>query len=450
MKKVFLHILFCILFTFPCYAQITGTADVYRMVGNGSWSVVNDSVYTSTITFQADLTGQGYLANQIVQDSFRMITPLGGIYLVDSVANATFSTAEIFTRELINANSSPIGQVMVYDPDGRETVPQNPFGSTGATAQLQAAIDTYNASLLDNSVISNGATIFYTEDGFNTLVPGTTPQDGDIAFDLETGAKYQLESGVWLRISNNSGNLTMRPRNYLLGESFPADSVNFALYNSSGNLTGTIPAPSSIDAVNDIGSNYLICIFGANPAGTEITWDTIYNTSDGQDLGTTQQANSDYQCFEFRYEQRGGENAFILQGGMPGVSNNNVVFDEITIGSVTLFLERAGGTITSFTNPAAGNYAIVLENGAQLNYFSISGNNSNLNGSNEMIITLNNTSNEHERRGILQLYDQSNDALVDQQLTGTNHTQAVSGNTVTLTVPGLNGFGATGYIIEFR
>ena len=54
------------------------------------------------------------------------------------------------------------------------------------------------------------------------------------------------------------------------------------------------------------------------------------------------------------------------------------------------------------------------------------------------------------RRTILQLYDANNGALVDQQVTGTNHTQTISGVTTTLTVPGLNGFGATGYIIDLR
>ena len=103
------------------------------MVGNGSWSTVNDSTYTATITFQADLTGQGYLANQIT-DTFRLFTPIEQVYRVDSVWNATFSSASLRVVEWNGDHGAPIGQVMVYNPDGRETLPQAPFGSTGSTA----------------------------------------------------------------------------------------------------------------------------------------------------------------------------------------------------------------------------------------------------------------------------------------------------------------------------
>ena len=67
-----------------------------------------------------------------------------------------------------------------------------------------------------------------------------------------------------------------------------------------------------------------------------------------------------------------------------------------------------------------------------------------------MILRIDNSANSINRRFILQLYDANNNALVDQQLTATVHTQSVAGNITTLTIPGLNGFGATGYIIEIR
>lgn len=122
----------------------------FRLVSNGipGWSVVNDSTYTATVSFHADQTGFGYLPLAIA-DTFRLFTGTEQLYQVVAVENATFFSADLTVTEITNeytaTSGPPIGQVLVFDPGGRETVPQNPFGSTGSTAQLQAATDTYNA-----------------------------------------------------------------------------------------------------------------------------------------------------------------------------------------------------------------------------------------------------------------------------------------------------------------
>ena len=124
--------------------------------------------------------------------------------------------------------------------------------------------------------------------------------------------------------------------------------------------------------------------------------------------------------------------------------------DTSTVAGVDHTSERLGGSATVLTNPAAGEYTLTVQSGAFLNSATIVGDNTTLNGSNEMILRINNSANSIDRRFIVQLYDANNNALVDQQITATVHTQAVAGNITTLTIPGLNGFGATGYIIEIR
>lgn len=118
----------------------------FRMVSNNtpSWTSQNDSTYTASISFSADQTGFGYLANQI-DSTFRLFTGTEQLYRVDSVWNASFSSADLRVVEISPTNGSPAGQVMVFDPDGRETLPAVPFGSTGSTAQLQAAVVSWNA-----------------------------------------------------------------------------------------------------------------------------------------------------------------------------------------------------------------------------------------------------------------------------------------------------------------
>lgn len=124
--------------------------------------------------------------------------------------------------------------------------------------------------------------------------------------------------------------------------------------------------------------------------------------------------------------------------------------DTSTVAGVTHTSDRDGGTATVLTNPAAGEYTLTVQSGAYLKASTVFGDNTTLNGSNEMILRIDNSANTENRRFIVQLYDANNNALVDQQLTATVHTQAVAGNITTLTIPGLNGFGATGYYIEIR
>ena len=276
---------------FLCFA-VTAFGQ-FRMVSNGipSWTVVNDSTYTATVNFQSDQTGFGYLANQIV-DTFRLFTGTEQLYRVSAVANPTFSSADLTVIEVSNqyttTNGPPAGQVMVFNPDGRETIPQNPFGSTGSTAQIQAAIDTYNARVR-------------------------------------------------------------------------------ATADAGGGLTYT-----------------------------------------------------------------------------------GIIYDTLSLNGVTMTYTYEGGSGGQIVNAAAGEYQITILKDTHVHEISVFGDNSTLNASQEMVFKIDNGANGAARRVSVQLYDANNNSLVDQQTTGTVHTQSVSGALTTVTVPGLNGFGATGYLIEFR
>lgn len=128
----------------------------------------------------------------------------------------------------------------------------------------------------------------------------------------------------------------------------------------------------------------------------------------------------------------------------------SVSHDALTQGAVTVSSFRLGGTATTISTPAAGEYNLVVQSGAFMQTARIFGNNTVLNGSNELIVRVNNSANSLDRTFSVQLYDANNGALVDQQVTATNHTQTVSGNITVLTFPGMNGFGATGFYIELR
>lgn len=127
-----------------------------------------------------------------------------------------------------------------------------------------------------------------------------------------------------------------------------------------------------------------------------------------------------------------------------------VQYDSGTSGNFVWLGARMAGTATTLANTATGEYTFTVQSGADQLRITIDGDNTILNGSNELIIKINNTANSRDRRFSVQLLDDNNGALVDQQATGTAHTQTVSGNITTITLPGMNGFGATGYRVILR
>lgn len=120
----------------------------FRLAVNGtpSWTNLGGGLYSATMTFHADLTGNSYAVAGIV-DTMRLFTSRGQVFEVDSVWGKTFSQATLRVEYVSGVNSAPVGQGMVYAPNPNGFVPDLPFGSTGATAQFNQMPVTYNASL---------------------------------------------------------------------------------------------------------------------------------------------------------------------------------------------------------------------------------------------------------------------------------------------------------------
>ncbi|WP_282782213.1 hypothetical protein [Phaeodactylibacter xiamenensis] len=138
---------------------------------------------------------------------------------------------------------------------------------------------------------------------------------------------------------------------------------------------------------------------------------------------------------------------YVIAGSAGGGSFSR---DSLSSGTVTVESDRFGGNASVLSNPAPGEYTLTAQAGAHVANATVFGNNTTLNASQEMIIRLDNSANSQDRRFLVQLYDANNGALVDQQITATVHNQAVAGNVTTITIPGLNGFGATGFLVELR
>lgn len=209
MKNVFFTVLFAFLSTI-------GFSQDFVMVGNGNWTTINDSTYQSntSITFQADLTGKGYLATAIDSGMY-VFTGTEGIYLIDSVWNKTFSTAEIRVIEREGTNTSPSGQIMVSNKRDNGTLNSAPFGSTGSTAQLGNAVENYNSRILGSiGSVADGAASYGLPDP-------TGGKDGDTYLETDRGVIWINESGTW----------------------FPQHRVNPFLNNSAISITSASYSP---------------------------------------------------------------------------------------------------------------------------------------------------------------------------------------------------------------
>lgn len=139
--------------------------------------------------------------------------------------------------------------------------------------------------------------------------------------------------------------------------------------------------------------------------------------------------------------------AIAARGGGGGGS---AAEDNLTSGTVTAKAYRNGGTATTITNPASGEYNLVIQSGAAFRGADVFGNNTTLDGSNQFVLRLDNGANTSDRWPLIQIYDVNTGALVDQQTTSTNHTVSFSSNITTITIPGMNLFGATGFRVIVR
>jgi len=127
-------------------------------------------------------------------------------------------------------------------------------------------------------------------------------------------------------------------------------------------------------------------------------------------------------------------------GGLP-------VQDNLAIAGVTADVDRDGNA-AALINPAAGEYDIQMSAGSYFRRATVFGDDTTLTGTLAFILRIDNSANSEDRRVLVQLYDANGGSLVDQQATGTAHTQVVAGNVAVLTFPGMNGFGANGFFIE--
>lgn len=204
-----------------------------------------------------------------------------------------------------------------------------------------------------------------------------------------------------------------------------------------------------LTAVTDVSTITAIWVRISGTTNRKITGQALANSvlNKAQISALTQLANASLDAANdkiYIYDASAGVWKYILASAL----TSSMSFDSLTQGTVTASVVRSGGSATAISTPASGEYTLTVQSGAHLVRASIYGNNTTLNGSSEMMVRIDNSANSRDRRVMVQIYDASNGAMVDQFATGTNHEQDISSNVTTLTIPGLNGFGSAGFYIE--
>lgn len=117
----------------------------FRMVANmTTFPVLSGSEYTLSVSLPSDQTSNNFIPTQIPSNgSYRIFFQNGNVYTVTTATNVTLFSADLLITP-INGASTPSGQGIIYDPDGRETVPFVPVNALGASPMLDAAISSYN------------------------------------------------------------------------------------------------------------------------------------------------------------------------------------------------------------------------------------------------------------------------------------------------------------------
>lgn len=180
----------------------------YRMIGYGAWTAYplgSDSTYYAEVTLKPDLTGFSYYGTHVA-DSMKVFTGTEQLYTIDSIGAQGFGFVQLYIKESTGFDGPPSGETLIFDPAGRQTIPNLPFGSSGATSQINAAVDAYNARLIGQAagVTIDTTGLIYVE---STILQGAIVDlDSAIANVGGSGGAFDGNRSI-LRVPSPGDNL---------------------------------------------------------------------------------------------------------------------------------------------------------------------------------------------------------------------------------------------------
>jgi lysophospholipase L1-like esterase len=186
---------------------IVTSADLFgqfRLASDGfvsQFSNPNDSTYIVDVDLFSDLTGTGYVPTGITT-AYRVFSQRGQLYRISATSNLTFSSARLTLVEIdndqVNTEGLPTGQIQIFDPGAVGAIPQVPFGTTGATSVLQAAVVSYNSIIPSVSAGVSAAQVKVDVDSALVAAKGYADlkEQRDSRGSISQGANMAYKIGV--------------------------------------------------------------------------------------------------------------------------------------------------------------------------------------------------------------------------------------------------------------
>lgn len=439
----------------------------------GSFSAVNDSTFQGDITIN-DQTNT-YDGNDVAVGQ-RVFTSSGRMYRVSAVNSQALFTANVDLIDIQDSNyafPSGIGQIFTKTTNYGFSL-YTPDNANGISQQAKSILESHNWLFLDSILLSglaadgniaisdldmtsnrtlngmgsfsltidsvpafrlNATEVFITDDSTNaTTIIGTTTKYGkenagysrvnslglDFLYFQNTNGSDEFHR---LSIDEESLGLSSKRKEVVGNASYGSEATfdpDFLDFNMSDSLLAsrakirlardkiTITAPDSL--VLDIGAE---------------TYD--------EDLSTVLAIDTDTKRLYYKT-----------------VSAGAVAYDTYSSGAVSTTASRFGGTAIAVTNPGSGQYRYTIPASTNVMEIDFDGNNTNLDGSAELSLIIDNSANSRDRFFTVQIIEKSGNSHVNQFATGTRYIQTVAGNVTTIKLAQLSGYSSAGYKIMLR
>lgn len=401
-------------------------------VSGGTWTIDTNAVTTIKIQDGAVTTAKiqdGAVTGAKVGSGVVTTNPISGGNpgFIPQYVSSGGGNIDSITNSIIRQSSSKIG--VGITPDSTFTVDGSGRFVTSVTATK--FIPTGNVTAGDGMY---------------------KPDASSIAFSLDGAERMKIIKGI-----NTTGSVVFTG-DFFVKDTTPAlifenvalpDNQRFKFFSSTSDYS------FSIGQFNVLGiptSQMLVDSFGRVGVGTQFPSERLHVEGKLRVTDLTKSGNSRGLV---AFQSDGTLDTIVIGSGISLVSDTlrgtaGISSGTLSSGAVTVAYSLFGTGTPTLTETTQGTFEMDMPANTNIKSIVVSGNDTELAPSLGFTFVFDNSANSSDYWLTPLLYSISNNQLIDQHATSTNHTQTVSSNKSTLVFPGMNLFSATGFRIVIK